>query len=182
MPQPYPSRIETDRLVLRPPRPEDAAALFAAYTQDAQVCRYMVWKPHAALSETQDFVAYCIEGWQRGSALPYVLTRRTADASDEPIGMLEGRVSAHTVNVGYVLARSHWGHGLMPEALRAFARLALSRDEVFRVEASCDVDNRPSARMLEKSGFTLEGRLARHTVHPNLSNEPRSCFLYAVCR
>jgi len=102
--------------------------------------------------------------------------------SQRAIGMLEARRNSHVVDIGYVLARAHWGHGLMTEAVRALADTALGNPEVFRVQATCDVDNRASARVLEKSGFSCEGRLQRHTVHPNIDREPRPCFLYARCR
>lgn len=175
----FPRAIETARLKLRAPDLSDAEAMFASYTQDPKVARYMVWQPHASLEATRDFVRSCAAAWQAGSALPYILTSK---AGGELIGMLEARPLGHVVNIGYVLARSHWGQGLMVEALQAFTAIALDLPGIFRVEATCDVDNRPSARALEKSGFVREGRLARHTVHPNLSAEPRDCFIYAACR
>jgi ribosomal-protein-alanine N-acetyltransferase len=101
---------------------------------------------------------------------------------ERAIGMLEARVGAHITDIGYVLARAHWGKGLMTEAVRALTDAALGSPEICRVQASCDVDNRASARVLEKSGFSCEGRLERYTIHPNIAAEPRPCFLYARCR
>lgn len=69
----------------------------------------------------------------------------------------------------------------MSEAVAALADTALERG-FFRVQASCDVENRPSQRTLEKAGFVREGRLERYIVHPNISAEPRGCFMYAKCR
>lgn len=175
----FPDSIHTARLRLRAPELSDAEAMFASYTQDPDVARYMVWMPHASLENTLDFIRSCDAQWNSGSALPYVIT---LEASGELIGMLEARPRDHVVNIGYVLTRSQWGHGLMVEAIQAFTAIALRLPGIFRVEATCDVDNHPSARALEKSGFMLEGRLARHTVHPNISAEPRDCFIYAACR
>ena len=175
----FPRTLETARLRLRAPQSSDAEALFAAYTQDPEVARYMVWQPHASLESTRAFVQGCEAAWHAGSALPYIVTLA---ANGELIGMLEARPGGHVVNIGYVLARSHWGQGLMVEAIQAFTAIALDLPGIYRVEGTCDVDNRPSARALEKSGFVREGRLARHTVHPNLSAEPRDCFIYAACR
>ena len=45
-----------------------------------------------------------------------------------------------------------------------------------------DIENIPSQRALEKSGFNREGRLERYTVFPILSADPRACFMYARCR
>lgn len=175
----FPSSIETSRLKLRAPVFADADAMFASYTQDSDVARYMVWRPHVSLDTTRAFIANCEAQWNEGSALPYIITLK---ASGELIGMIEARPRNHVVNIGYVLARGQWGQGLMVEAIQAFTAIALRLPGVFRVEATCDVDNYPSARALEKSGFVLEGRLARHTVHPNISAEPRDCFIYAACR
>jgi ribosomal-protein-alanine N-acetyltransferase len=95
--------------------------------------------------------------------------------------MIEARPSQCRVNIGYVLARASWGLGLIPEAIRALCEVALA-GPFFRVEATCDVENRSSVRALEKSGFVKEGRLSRYMLHPNLSCEPRDSWLYATHR
>jgi ribosomal-protein-alanine N-acetyltransferase len=174
-----PEEIQTDRLRLRRPILADSETIFRAYTQDPEVCRYMIWVPHTSETITRRFIADCIDAWSSGDRMPYVITTR---GSIDAIGMLEARVHGPTVDVGYVLARSHWGRGLMPEAIRALASELLSRARIFRVQATCDVENVASWRALEKSGFIREGRLERHTVHPNLSPEPRACFMYPKCR
>lgn len=175
----FPDLIETLRLRLRAPELSDAEEMFAYYTQDADVARYMVCPPHASLDDTRDFAAACVAQWRVGPARSYAITLA---ASGQLVGMFEARPRRHVVNIRYLLGRDHWGQGLMVEAIQAFLAIALQLPGIFRVEATCDVDNRPSARALEKSGFRLEGWLARHTVHPNISAEPRDCLVYAVCR
>lgn len=172
-----PIEICTTRLRLRKPRPSDAAEMFRAYTQDSDVCRYMIWVPHASESITSNFVSSCCEAWEAGNRLPYVITELSGNVA---IGMIEARVLGTTLDVGYVLAKSHWGRGFMPEVIEALSSIALK--DFFRVQASCDVDNTASQRALEKAGFVREGRLERHTIHPNVSPEPRPCYLYAKCR
>lgn len=175
-----PDRIVTPRLVLREPRLADAAALFEAYTQDAEVARYTVWRPHTALFETQAFVEQCVATWAAGYEQSYVIVQR--DHEDRRMGMLAARVWGHTVDLGYVLARAYWRRGLMTEAVRAVAATILAIPRFFRVQATCDVDNSASARTLEKAGLTREGRLERYTVHPNVSAAPRASYMYARCR
>lgn len=175
-----PTQLRTARLVLREPRQADAALIFDAYTQDPEVARNMVWRPHKAVSETEGFIAYCMQGWASGLGRPYVLAFH--DSEHMPIGMLDARVFAHSIDLGYVLGRKYWGSGLMPEAVSALSDSALSVPDCFRVQATCDVENQASARTLEKSGFVREARLERYIVHPNLSDEPRPCYMYARCR
>ncbi len=179
MSSPLPERIETRRLLLRPARVGDAQAIFESYAQDPLVCKYMIWCAHRDLEQTQAFIAMCMQAWESGSRRPYVLA--TVDTGNV-VGMLEARVQATTVDLGYVLARPLWGRGLMPEASDAAAAAALACPQVYRVQATCDTTNAASARALEKAGFVREGRLERYTIHPNLSPEPRPCFMYARVR
>lgn len=175
-----PECLHTERLVLREPRIADAQAIFETYAQDNEVSRYLVWRPSASVKETEDFIAGCVRDFGIGWRRAYVLA--LCGSTERPIGMLDARLSSHRVELGYVLARSHWGRGLMPEAVRAVVSAALALSAVFRAQAVCDVENRASARVLEKCGFVLEGRLERYIVHVNVSAEPRACFLYARCR
>jgi [ribosomal protein S5]-alanine N-acetyltransferase len=176
---PLPQTLNTSHLRLRCPVASDTNAIFRSYTQDPEVCRFMIWRPHASESVTEEFIASCVEEWKTGNRLPYVITELHANVA---IGMLEARIQRTTVDIGYVLARSHWGKGYMPEAIQALTGVALQSASVFRVQATCDTDNIPSQRALEKSGFSRESRLERYTVHPNISSEPRACFMYAKCR
>ena len=124
-------------------------------------------------------MAECMAAAERGTRFPYVLLER---GGASPIGMLEARPAGHKVDLGYVLAPESWGRGYMPEAIFGLSRVALALPEVFRVQALCDVENHPSQRALEKAGFLREGRRERFIVHPNLSSEPRPCYMYALCR
>ena len=83
---------------------------------------------------------------------------------------------------GYVLARSFWGLGFMTEALTHVACWALSQPNIWRVGDFCDVENRASARVMEKAGFTCEGVARRWMIHPNISDAPRACLSYAKVR
>ena len=174
-----PETLDTNRLRLRKPRAADAAGIFKAYAQDPDVARYMVWRPHTAVAETQVFVADCLASWEGADRRPYVITHQ---GHHEPIGMLEARFHGHMADIGYVLASSQWGRGLMPEAVDALVGQLFSDAAIYRVQATCDVDNEASRRTLEKSGFIQEGRLERFTMHPNISPTPRACYLYARCR
>lgn len=179
MPRLLPDQIDSTRLRLRKPKIADARAIFQGYTQDSDVCHFMTWTPHASESATRNYVESCIAAWDAGSRLSYSITERDSDLA---IGMIEARMLGTTVDIGYVLARSHWGKGLMPEAIVVLAESALGVPGLHRVQATCDTENIRSQRALEKSGFAREGRLDRYTVHPNISPEPRACFMYARVR
>jgi RimJ/RimL family protein N-acetyltransferase len=68
----------------------------------------------------------------------------------------------------------------MTEALSAAVAWARTMPRIRRVWAVCDVDNRASARVMEKAGLVFEGVLRRWAVHPNISPVPRDCTCYAA--
>jgi len=174
-----PEKIETDRLILRKPRIEDAPFIFERYAQDSEVTRYLIWKPHKHVSETEDFIKRCIDVWEQKTNFPYVLTLKE---KDEPVGMLEVHAKWFKLEVGYVLARSFWGKGYMTESLNAVIVWTFNHPDIFRVQAICDVENIGSARVMEKAGMEREGLLRRYVLHPNISNEPRDAYLYAIVK
>ncbi|CAN0345066.1 unnamed protein product, partial [Ectocarpus sp. 4 AP-2014] len=48
----FPTTLTTDRLFLRPPRIEDAEALYERYGSDPQATYYLSWKTHATVADT----------------------------------------------------------------------------------------------------------------------------------
>ncbi len=172
-----PDRFETTRLILRPIAPDDAPAIFIGYAQDPEVVRFLTWRPHQSLADTVAYIARC-------TAAPVDRSRTYAlTVGGRLLGAFElRRPEPHRSDFGYVLARAEWGRGLMTEALTEVALWAMQQDDSWRIGAVCDVENRASARVMEKAGLAREGILRRWIIHPNVSPEPRDCFSYAMVR
>jgi len=175
-----PDSIGTQRLVLRKPRMDDAEPIFAGWTQDAEVTLYLTWRPHDAISQTEQFLATSIEAWNSDGRAVFVITTRELDV---PIGLIEARFeNTFVASVGYLMRRSEWNRGYMTEACRAVVDRLLALPEIWRIWAYCDVENGASARVLERSGMQHEGILRRAILHPNRSATPRDVHLYARVR
>jgi RimJ/RimL family protein N-acetyltransferase len=174
-----PERIETERLVLRKPRIRDALVLFTAYMQDPEVTRYTTWRPHQQIQEAEDFIRNSITAWQNESRFPFVITLKE---KDEPFGMIDLHIRGCTVGFGYVIARSHQRKGYATEATLAIIDWAFQQPTIYRVNASTDVDNIASQKVMEKAGMVREGLLRKYIVHPNISDVPRDSYLYAITR
>lgn len=173
-----PDRIETSRLILRVPTPDDAPAIFARWAQDRDVVQYLTWRPHTSVEGTRAFLQHIAALRQSAQNFTWVLVLK-----DEPlpIGML-GIRDSRGLELGYVLAKAYWNLGYMTEAVRAVVDWAMEQSTIHRVWAVCDVENRSSARVLEKSGLQREGLLRRWSTHPNLGTEPRDCHCYAIVK
>jgi len=174
-----PEQIETERLVLRAPRMDDASAIFAGWTQDEEVTRYLTWRLHQRVQETEEFIQCCISAWESLTRFPYVITLKE---SGEVIGMIDPRIEGSKVGIGYGAARAHWGKGYLTEATRAIIDCAFQQPSIFRVYATTDVENVASRRVLEKVGMQCEGILRKYIMHPNISDVPRDSYIYAIVK
>ncbi len=168
-------KIVTDRLTLRMPVLDDASSIFLQYMQDEQVTKYLVWRPHQSIEQTNGFLQRCAMAWQEGSRFPWLMIE---NETGEIVGMIELRVQENQSDLGYVLAREHWGKGYATEAVSSVVNWVNAQSGITRLWATCDVDNPASARVLEKAGLERKGVLKKYVVHPNLSDQPRDAYLY----
>ncbi len=96
------------------------------------------------------------------------------------IGLLpRADVHRHTVGLGYWLGEAFWGRGLMTEAVRAITSYAFQKAETHRIYACVYAWNPASARVLEKAGYQLEGRLRKHAHKDGMFVDE---FIYGILR
>jgi RimJ/RimL family protein N-acetyltransferase len=179
---PLPEIIETPRLILRKPRvPDDAALIFASYSRDPAVTRYLTWRPHYDVAESLRILRARITWWDEGRESSWVITTKTDGAI---IGMISTTNDGYPwrYSVGFVLARAHWGHGYTTEAASAVVERLLTLPGVVRIWAVVDYENGASMRVLEKVGMQREGLLRKWSVHPAISSMARDCWCFARVR
>jgi RimJ/RimL family protein N-acetyltransferase len=174
-----PETFESPRLLLRLPVMSDAEAIFQGYAQDAEVTKYLSWRPHESIDTTREFLHRCIRCWKDGPAFPWVIIRKEDGAL---LGMIELRMQDFRADFGYGIARQYWGSGYATEAATAIVHWAIEQENIYRVWAVCDVENLASARVLEKAGLQKEGVLRRYILHSNISQEPRDCYCYSLVK
>src|ERR1051325_3918184 len=73
-------------------------------------------------------------------------------------------VHRHTATIGYWLGEEFWGRGIMTEAVAAVTDFCFANFALRRISAEVFSTNPASARVLEKAGFILEGRLKNHVL------------------
>ena len=175
----FPTTLATERLLLRPPRLEDADAMFQRYTNDPAVTHFLTWKAHESVAQTIEF----IEGKWSLNAVPPKCRWVICVAGDEaPCGMISAARDDHSFELGYALSRHQWGRGVMTEATKLVTAALLQDSSVWRVAAHTHVENVGSQRVLEKAGFQREGLLRRAFKIARTGDTPQDAYLYARVR
>jgi RimJ/RimL family protein N-acetyltransferase len=167
--------IDTSHLGLRAPRLDDAASVFAAFGQDSEVTRFLTWRPHRVLQDAERAMQERVRRLADGSEHSWCIV---ASEGRGLIGLISAWPDGTEVEVGFVLARPHWGRGLMTEALLGVTEWVLATPGVTRLWATTDAENVASARVLEKAGYRARGPCQRDIIRPNMSPEPRPSLLF----
>ena len=151
-PLPWPS----ERVVVRRMRPGDLKG-FQAYRHDPEVGRWQGWKPQPdaeALAFLEEVAA------QPFGEVGEWIQLAIADAADDrllgDIGLHVEEPDGRQAEFGITLAAEAQGRGLATEAARAVVEGLRAHTDVRRLVGICEVQNTPSARLLERLGMALE--------------------------
>lgn len=174
-----PEQIETERLILRKPCVDDAHAMFTGWTQDPEVTYFLMRRSHENIEQTEAILTWAITVWDGDERFPFMVTLKE---SGDVIGMIDLHIEGHKVGIGYVMSRAYQGKGYMTESASAIIEWAFQQPSIYRVYATTDVENIASRRVMEKAGMQREGLLKRYVVQPNISNEPRDSYIYAIVK
>ena len=137
----------TQRLLLRPGWPEDWQALFRALNDQQIVCSLA----RAPWPYTEN-VAREFAARPQDPLHPAFFLTLPGDSGSELIGSCGLGVHEGEVELGYWIARQHWGKGYATEAGRAVANMARTMGHKSLIAGHFD-DNPASGRVLEKIGF-----------------------------
>lgn len=161
---------ETERLVLRPWREEDAEALYK-YASAPDIGPPAGWRVHESVEDSLNI-------------LKTVLINETTWAvclNDEPVGSIgyfpcSLPEAEKQPEIGYWIAKPFWGRGYIPEAVR-FLTARIFENGADRVWCSHYEGNGKSSRVIEKCGFEY-----KFSHEEDVFNERRLSLFYSIDR
>jgi len=159
-------RVETDRLVLRCWSPGDAPVLRAALDAcDAHLRPMIPFMKDEPRSLQQ--TAQWLRGHRAAFDLGQMYRYAVFDAAEQNLlgeNMLLARVGPGALEIGYWTHKEAIGRGIATEASAALIRVAFEIEKVKRVEIMCAPENRASASIPAKLGFTFEATLKKRAL------------------
>jgi RimJ/RimL family protein N-acetyltransferase len=151
--------LRDDVIVLRHWRADDAEAVYEA-CQDLDMLQ---WLPRIPRPYTHDDARAFVSRDVGLGPHQYAI-----DKDGRVVGSVGMLVNENdTGHIGYWCLRSERGQGIVPRAVRLLARYAFEELGLGRVELVTDPENASSQRVAEKLGFTREGVLRSHLLHPD---------------
>ena len=153
-----PAPIETERLAVRLVLESDLPALMEVNSDEAvtALLPYATWRSAA---DAEAWLARMRDIEATGLAFQFVVVLKSAERAIGTCLLFRFDEGSARAELGYALGRAYWGQGFMREALTALLDSAFGTMGLRRLEAEVDTANAPSARLLQRLGFTKEGLL-----------------------
>lgn len=174
--------IETERLLIRPPKPGDAKPINLAINQSLkEIGRWMPWASDPSLETTADFIKRGIQYWQtyQPKELPMIIELKSTGEIIAASGFNEkSNFAVPMFEIGYWINTKHAGNGFITEAIIAITRFAFEYFSAARVQISVQKENIKSINVAQRAGFIEEATLKNFRVDC-LSQKPCDEVIYA---
>lgn len=173
-----PDSFETERLLIRVPRPGDGPALNEAILETFEDLRlWMPWakeRPTVEINEENSRRAYAKFILKEDIVLRLI---------HKQTGLMLGSSGLHPQDwelprfeIGYWCRKRFEGQGYITEAVRGILRFGFEAVGAKRIQINCDSLNERSIRVAERVGMRREGILAKHLFYP----EPRTAVIFGM--
>jgi [ribosomal protein S5]-alanine N-acetyltransferase len=155
--------LQTERLILRPYSPQDAAALLPLIGA-REVAATTLRIPHPYTEEhVREFLAKAQADLASGDVLRVAIMLSESGTLCGGSGLMIER-DHNRAELGYWIGVPYWGKGYATEATRALVRYGFENLKLNRIYASYMVVNAASGNVLRKLGMKYEGRQRAHMV------------------
>jgi RimJ/RimL family protein N-acetyltransferase len=160
--------LRTERLILRPWRPEDEAPM-AAINSDPAVTEFLNRIMDAAA--TAAFLQRTQEHWAEHGFGHWAVEPTEGDLAGQMIGFVGVAYPtflpalATRPELGWRLSSTSWGHGYATEAALAARTDAFTRLGLRELISIIHPDNTRSRRVAEKAGMTIERQVPNPTIN-----------------
>lgn len=171
-------QLETERLILRKMRKDDAHDLFE-YASDPDVSRYTLWDAHRSLQDSQRFLEAVIAQYKSKDVTNWGIEHKADRKLIGTCGFVYWNLDHRRAEIGYALSKSYWNQGLMSEAAYAVLQYGFKTMQLNRLEARCNLENIGSERVMQKIGMTYEGTIREQLL---IRGEFKDIKLYSILR
>jgi RimJ/RimL family protein N-acetyltransferase len=164
----FPDHLETERLLIRGPRPGDGAAIHEAIQESLE--NLLPWMPWAHTNQTPEDVEAIL---RRSIALFQMRDDLRMNMYRKSDGLFVGGTGLHEIDwdvprfeIGYWVRKSLEGQGYVTEAVKGLTTFCFETLHAERVEILMDARNTRSAAVAERAGYIFEAILPRRSRDP----------------
>lgn len=174
----FPEYFESERLIIRAPKVEDALAGWKAVcNSEAALSEWMPWAKKAQKFETtvENLRQAVADFITRKDLRLHVFLKEDGEFVAS-CGLHQIDWSIPKFEIGYWIDTQYEGNGYVTEAVQAITEFAFRELGARRLEIRCDEENMKSRAVAERAGFELEGTLKQDSVSMDGKSLRNTCI------
>lgn len=144
--------LETERLILRPFREDDAEDMFYGWAGDDEVTKYLTWNTHENIDTTKYVLNLWLNEYEKPETVRFAIELKNEHTLIGGIDVVEYEDGNPVI--GYVISRKYWNNGYMTEACKCVLNYLFSKGYT-EVKIDALVENIGSNRVIQKCGGIL---------------------------
>ena len=173
-------KLETERLILRKFKEDDAVDMFKNWASDSEVTKYLTWSAHSTVEVSRQITDLWVSEYCNMEHYQWAIELKEIGEVIGSIGLVNIDNDNENCEIGYCMGKAFWGKGIMTEAFSEIINFLFKEIGFERLGARHDVDNPASGRVMEKSGLKYEGTL-RKSCRDNKGNLV-DCKYYSILK
>lgn len=171
-------KLETERLILRKFKIEDAEGMYKNWATDKECNKYLSWDLHKNIDETKKVIQSWIDEYKNGSYNWIVEIKNTHEVIGS-ITAVHFRKKHSNCELGYCYGSKYWNKGYGTEALKEIIRFFLEDVGLYLVEAHHISGNPASGRIMEKAGMHKDAILKKRRINKQ-TNKLDDLIIYSI--
>ena len=172
--------IETQRIILRQFKEEDALDMFNNWASDDEVTRYLTWPTHSDIEVSKTILKMWIDEYSSQENYNWAIEIKGNGSVVGAIGLMNIDNDIENCEIGYCISGDLWNKGIMTEAFSAVINFAFKEVGFERITGRHHVDNVASGQVMEKCGLKYEGTLRK--IHKINTGSLVDCKYYSILK
>jgi ribosomal-protein-alanine N-acetyltransferase len=172
--------IETERIILRKFKEEDAEDMFNNWASDDEVTRFLAWPTHSDIEVSKKLLKIWVAEYNSQDHYNWAIELKENGSVVGSMGLMNIDNNIENCEIGYCISRALWKKGLMTEAFSAVIGFAFKEVGFERITGRHHVENTGSGRVMEKCGLKYEGTLRK--IHRINTGALVDCKYYSILK
>lgn len=149
--------LETERLILRKFKDEDASDLFNNWANDSNVTKYLTWPTHENLDTSKYVIGLWLNEYSNSDHYNWCIELKEDGQAIGSISVVSIDENVEAVEIGYCIGKEYWDKGIVTEAFSSIIKFLFEEVDVKRIVAKHDTNNPASGAVMKKCGLKFEG-------------------------
>lgn len=172
--------LETERLILRPFKEEDAEKMYNGWATDPDVTRYVTWAPHESIEETKNLIKMWMKENKDVEKYHWIMELKENNTVVGTLGLMGVDNKNENCEIGYCIRKDYWNKGITTEVAKRVLEYALNEVGFTRITGRHMIENPASGKVMEKCGLKYEGILRK--ILKNSRDQIVDCKYYSILK